>query len=232
MGFIGKIVRIFKCPSLWQGLGVCCLLILTSCSKEEVEADEWDNWQQRNETYLQTIVNCYKSNTPPSQVTQGIGWKRMKVFSKDAATEGPAEDYVYAYVIEEGTGTDSPAYTDSVRVAYRGRIIPSDTYPEGFVFDSTAYGEFSLNTSYTVKLLTANNVDGFATALQHMHRGDRWRIYIPQQLGYGAEERYNNNTLVIPSYSLLIFDLMLVDFSPAGKPMPAWSSRERTAVGE
>lgn len=227
MGIIRNIVKLFHSPSLWEGLGVCFLLLTLSCSKDEEEAGEWDNWQQRNEAYFQTIVDCYRTNSAPSLAPQGIGWKRLKVFSKDETTEGDPTDYVYAYVIEEGTGTESPAYTDSVRVAYRGRIIPSDTYPEGFVFDSTVYGDFELATSYTAKMLVSANIDGFCTALQYMHRGDRWRIYIPQQLGYGAEENYKNNVLIIPSYSVLIFDLQLVDFSPAGETMPAWSAREK-----
>ena len=51
-----------------------------------------------------------------------------------------------------------------------------------------------------------------------MHRGDYWRVYIPYQLGYGAVK---NGT--IPAYSTLIFELALIDFSPAGTVMPAWN---------
>jgi FKBP-type peptidyl-prolyl cis-trans isomerase FklB len=50
-------------------------------------------------------------------------------------------------------------------------------------------------------------LEGFATALQHMHRGDHWRVTIPYQLGYGTSD-YNS----IPGYSTLIFDIRLVDF--------------------
>ena len=50
-------------------------------------------------------------------------------------------------------------------------------------------------------------IDGFATALQQMRRGDRWMVYRPYQLGYGA-----SGSGEIPGYSTLIFDLRLVDF--------------------
>ena len=50
-------------------------------------------------------------------------------------------------------------------------------------------------------------VDGFATALQHMRRGDHWMVYIPYQLGYGSQSQTG-----VPAYSTLIFDLRLVDF--------------------
>ena len=43
--------------------------------------------------------------------------------------------------------------------------------------------------------------------LMRMHRGDRWRVYIPYQLAYGSSARSS-----IPAYSTLIFDLQLEDF--------------------
>ena len=51
---------------------------------------------------------------------------------------------------------------------------------------------------------------GFVTALLHMHSGDRWRVYIPYQLGYNTTEKTG-----IPAYSTLIFDLALIDFTPS-----------------
>ena len=54
-----------------------------------------------------------------------------------------------------------------------------------------------------------------------MHRGDYWRIYVPSDLGYGSSA-----TSSIPAYSVLIFDLTLVDFSPVGETMNPFSSRK------
>ena len=61
-------------------------------------------------------------------------------------------------------------------------------------------------------------LDGYATVLQHMHRDDYWRIYIPYQLGYGETDNGS-----VPAYSVLIFDLTLIDFSPVGTVMRPWS---------
>jgi FKBP-type peptidyl-prolyl cis-trans isomerase FklB len=62
-------------------------------------------------------------------------------------------------------------------------------------------------------------VPGFTTALMNMHIGDRWRVYIPYQLGYGS--------LAKPtcSYSNLIFDVALVDFWHPGEHRPVFKSR-------
>lgn len=226
MGITQQIAKLFRLLP-WGVAGVGLLLLFVSCSKEETVADEWDNWQQRNAEYLNYVVNCCQTNTAPALVSKGLGWKRLKAFSKDAAVEGSITDYVYAYVIEEGAGTESPAYTDSVRVIYQGRLIPTDSYPEGYVFSSTVYGKFSVETSSTAKGVASGFIDGFSTALQYMHRGDHWRVYIPNELGYGTSDQTNNGVVTIPGSSLLVFEIQLVDFSPADQEMPTWKAREK-----
>ena len=59
---------------------------------------------------------------------------------------------------------------------------------------------------------------GFTTALQQMHVGDYWRIYIPSDMGYGA----SGSGTTIPGYSVLVFDLVLVDYSPVGQALDPW----------
>ena len=192
-----------------------------SCSKEETEASEWDNWQQRNEEYLNKVVSSWQAGSSSD-------WKRLKVYSKDPSVEGSIDEYVYVQVMEKGTGTESPLYTDSVRVVYQGRLMPTTNYAEGYIFDGTVYGKFNVATSSTARQLVSSNIDGYATALQHMHRGDYWRIYIPYQLGYGTSDKTSSSgAVVVPAYSVLIFDLQLVDFSHAGEVMPTWSARQR-----
>ena len=91
------------------------------------------------------------------------------------------------------------------------------------MFDGTVTGTFSIATAATARQLVSNLVDGYATALQHMHRGDYWRVYIPSDLGYGA----SGSGTSVPGYSTLIFDLLLVEYCSAGETLPAWSAREK-----
>mgnify|MGYP002624268197 CR=1 FL=1 len=198
--------------------------LLTSCSKEETEAGEYDNWKSRNEAFFASLQDSVRQ-------VGTAEWKRIKSYSLDPETEGKATDYIYAKVIESGSGTESPAYSDSVRVIYQGRLIPTANYPEGIVFDGTVYGQFGLATSYTSVFLTSGVIVGYSTALQNMHRGDRWRVYIPSELGYGDSEN-SNSTVTIPAYSVLILDLQLIDFSHPGQPLPAWSSRTTNGWNE
>jgi FKBP-type peptidyl-prolyl cis-trans isomerase FklB len=185
-----------------------------SCSKEETEAGEWDNWQQRNEAFFASLADSLRSH--PSQ------WQRILSYAQSEATSHDIDKYIYVKKLEDGMGSESPAYTDSVRVIYQGRLIPSATFSEGYVFDGTVFGKFTPTTSSTAKLSVSNTVEGFSTALHHMHRGDHWRIYIPSALGYGED---GNSSGSIPGHSVIIFEVQLIDFSHAGEVMPAWSSR-------
>lgn len=199
---------------------VLVALVFSACSESSSDDDEYANWQQRNEQYLASVAN--DSLAQP-------GWQRIKNYSLNPDSEGTVSEYIYVKVIESGDPDgDQPAFTDSVRVAYQGRLIPSKTYPEGKVFDGTVYGTYNDKTNANVKFLISNSTmtSGFATALQHMRRGDHWRVYIPTELAYGA----TGSGTTIPAYSLLIFEMTLIDFSPAGQAMPVWSARRERPV--
>jgi FKBP-type peptidyl-prolyl cis-trans isomerase FklB len=114
-------------------------------------------------------------------------------------------------------------YTDSVRISYRGSLIPSASYADGYVFDQTFIGTFNWKTTAVINSLCSGFITGFTTALLHMHRGDRWRIYIPYQLGYGTDGSGSS----VPGYSTLIFEIALIDFRPTTEAFPKWSARER-----
>ncbi len=184
------------------------LVGLSSCSEEASEEEEYANWKERNEQFLASLANDSLSQP---------GWQRIKKFTLDPTVEGSASDYVYVKEIKKGEGTESPCFTDSVRVIYQGRLIPSKSYPTGFMFDKTVDGVFSVKTGYSKRQAVANTILGYSTALQNMHKGDYWRVYIPSELGYGTSD-YST----IPGYSVLVFDLTLLDFSPVGEAMKPW----------
>ena len=208
-----------------------CLLLsssvfLFSCSESDEENSEFVNWQSRNDAF---VVSLAKDSLASSH--SDYQWRRLKSYSLDEATEGQPADYVYVKVISQGdTDGASPMFTDSVRVSYQGRLIPSASYPLGYVFDSTAGSTYNEATNATVKfqLVTSggveNVVSGWITALMHMHRGDHWRVFIPYQLGYNNTDKTSQG---IPAYSTLIFDITLIDFAPAGHSMSVWSSRRK-----
>ena len=184
--------------------------MVSSCSEESEEINEYDNWQQRNEE----AMNQWATNST---------LRKIKTFSKDETVTGTVGDYIYVQVLETGEGTDSPLYNDTVRVAYRGRFIPTASYSNGYVFDQTYLGDFSWATAgMTDFTVTSSLRDGFSTALMNMHKGDRWRVYVPYLLGYGT-----TSSGTIPAYSNLIFDIALQDFWHPGEVHPSFKAREK-----
>ena len=95
-------------------------------------------------------------------------------------------------VIKMGKGK-KPAATDRVKVHYHGTLI------DGTVFDSSVErGEpivFGLNQV----------IPGWTEGVQLMPVGSKFKFYIPQELGYGAQ-----SAGTIPPYSTLIFEVELL----------------------
>ena len=198
------------------------LPLCTSCKEEEGQDDEYADWQARNERFFATLED--------SLLQDKTHWQRYKTFT---ATENSADEltkYIYVKVLRSDdevrqandalgweTNNESPLYTDSVRVAYRGRLIPTASYPKGLSFDYTYVGDYSRTTTATKRFLVSGLAEGFATAVMNMKRGDRWRVYIPHQLGYGSTEQ-----TTIPAYSTLIFDIDLFDFCHADNQLRPW----------
>jgi peptidylprolyl isomerase/FKBP-type peptidyl-prolyl cis-trans isomerase FklB len=109
--------------------------------------------------------------------------------------------HIYYKVIKQGTGTKPIYYTSRVKVYYTGTLI------NGARFDRAEHPD-QLPIEFTVKSV----IDGWKTALQYMHEGDRWEVWIPQELGYGANAQTNASTgeVTIPAYSTLKFEVEVV----------------------
>ena len=196
---------------------LCCLgCLFTSCSEtDDEDSSEFVDWQARNEAYFASLEDSLSRG--------GSQWQKIKSYTKVESVAADNSEYIYVKKLTTGEGTVSPLYTDSVRISYRGRLIPSFSYAQGYVFDETYYGDFDWATTAAKSNLTSGYIEGFTTALLHMHKGDHWRVYIPYQLGYGATEQ----STLLPGYSTLIFDVILIDITASGTPFPAWSARRR-----
>lgn len=100
-------------------------------------------------------------------------------------------------VIEAGSG-ERPSAQSMVTVHYHG------TLPNGTVFDSSvARGEpATFGVTQVIK--------GWTEALQLMPKGAKYRLYIPQELAYGAQPHPGGP---IEPYMALVFDVELIDFN-------------------
>ena len=206
-----------------RGLGKCflallafCSLFLVSCKESDDSVEEFANWQETNEAYVNNLYSrAVKTGEPVKGSLTAI--KKWSYNGENSDLHNGAGDYIYVEVLNEGDGTISPIYTDTVRVHYQGRLLPSASYANGYVFDQSWTGEYDVTTNVPSKIAVSGVVDGFTTALQHMRKGDRWKVYIPYQLGYG--ESANSS---IPGYSTLVFDITLNNFWHVGETVPGF----------
>ena len=199
---------------------------LSSCSEDDNTVDEYANWQARNEKAFadtlayarqqiangsdewKVILKWSLQNQTPNKDTNG---NAVPLTYKDA-------DYIVVHVLDKGKGSGSPMYTDSVKVSYRGRILGTDTYPAGYVFDKTFDGTYDKATAQLSKMaVNGGYIDGFTTALLNMHIGDRWMVYMPYQLAYGTTQ---SSTSSIPAYSMLRFEIVLDSYYRIGQVVP------------
>jgi FKBP-type peptidyl-prolyl cis-trans isomerase len=100
-------------------------------------------------------------------------------------------------VIVDGTGV-KPTAQSSVTVHYHGTLI------DGTVFDS------SKNRGTPATFGVNQVISGWTEALQLMTVGSSYRLYIPQELAYGAHPHPGG---AIQPYSALIFDVELLAVS-------------------
>ena len=94
-------------------------------------------------------------------------------------------------VIKLGDGGPKPTATSDVEVRYRGELI------DGTVFDESTT-PISLNLAGVIK--------GWTEGLQLMSVGDKYRFYIPAELGYGEQGAGND----IKPGAALVFEVELV----------------------
>ena len=100
--------------------------------------------------------------------------------------------------IKEGTGI-TPGPSDMVLVEYEGRLL------DGTVFDASA------KHGGPAPFPVSGIIPGWTEALQKMKKGGSYRIWLPPELGYGAQGTPGGP---IPPNAILDFDVTLVDVAP------------------
>ena len=97
-------------------------------------------------------------------------------------------------ILKEGKG-DLIKPTDKVKIHYHGTTI------DGKVFDST------VDKGKPYESLANIFVKGFNEALGLMKKGSKYKVFIPQELAYGAQQR---GQLILP-FSALVFELEVLE---------------------
>ncbi|HYW50126.1 MAG TPA: FKBP-type peptidyl-prolyl cis-trans isomerase [Gemmatimonadaceae bacterium] len=110
---------------------------------------------------------------------------------------------LYTQDVVVGTGR-SVNVGDSIKVYYTGALTG------GFQFD----GRVQPSTPFATVLDTLNLIKGWVGGLEGARVGGTRRMVIGPSLAYGYETRTNGNQVIIPSNSVLVFDVQVVDAFP------------------
>lgn len=191
---------------------------LSSCSENDGVVEEYPDWQNTNQNYFSNAIAQARQ-----QVAQGsTEWKVLRSMSLNADVATSDNHYVVVQVLKEGTGSGCPLYTDSVKVNFRARLLPSVSYPQGYVF-AQSYDTEELDPESAVPATlpvaqSTSTTNGLSTVLQQMHIGDRWKATVPYTLGYGEVQM---SSPVVAPFSTLIYDVQLVAYYRSPSPLSA-----------
>ncbi len=148
-------------------------------------------------------------------------WQALNTSVFNLRVEDDSVEYIYSEsgngrilykVLKEGEGTETIYYTSNVNCYYKGCFITDDdgnlvenrdsVLTQGKVFDSCIRGEDdAFNTD------VSDVIDGWSTALQHMHVGDIWEVWVPYSLGYGTTGTITSDGDTIKPYTTLVFQI-------------------------
>lgn len=96
-------------------------------------------------------------------------------------------------ILETGTGK-APTAESNVTVHYTGKLV------DGSIFDS------SVERGEPATFGVSQVIEGWTEAMQLMHEGDKFELYIPYELAYGERGAGGQ----IPPYATLIFEVQLI----------------------
>ena len=187
------------------------IFLLGSCSESDNTVEEFPDWKNTNVNYWDKLY----AETQAKVTADDASWKAFKSYSIEDSLQSPNTDYIIVNVLTAGKGSGCPIYSDSVRVRYTGQLLPSTSYPQGYVFDTTNKNGATDATAGVADMKISDLTAGFATALQRMHIGDQWDVYIPWTLAYGE-----SGSSSIPGYSVLKFKIQLLAYARAGASLP------------
>lgn len=124
--------------------------------------------------------------------------RKNELWLEEKAKEGVYElprGILYKVLKSGDPNGKTPNLSNVIVAHYTGRTI------NGKQFDNSYSGA-------PLAIRLRELIEGWIIALQRMHAGDKWELYIPAEMGYGKFAQPG-----IPAYSTLIFEIELISFA-------------------
>jgi FKBP-type peptidyl-prolyl cis-trans isomerase len=105
------------------------------------------------------------------------------------------------YIVEKAGDQSggTPQKGMEVAVLYKGMLL------DGTVFDQSKDEQSPLR----IRLGRGELIAGWEEALQRMHKGEKWTLIVPPEMGYGTRGKPPS----IPRRATLVFEMELIEFS-------------------
>lgn len=123
-------------------------------------------------------------------IQANIDWLAAK--AKEEGVKSLPKGIYYKVLVEGDKGSQSPSVRSIITAHYTGRTI------DGKTFDSSRGG-------VPLACRLCDLIEGWIIAMQQMHIGDKWEVYLPAEMGYGKFSQPG-----IPGGSTLIFEIELL----------------------
>lgn len=167
---------------------ICTLLIGTACGDDDDDVTADEAWTLENDEAFAKIA------ADPS-------YKEIKSEGNDGS--------VYYKVLKEGDGKEPIYYNSTIKAYYTGSLIRDY---DGSVVDGADFNVVEPPYDTPATFSINGTIAGWGIAVPWMKVGDRWEIWIPQQLAYGASGSLDaSKNVVIPPYSTLKFEIEVVE---------------------
>lgn len=154
--------------------------------------------QEQIGQYLNAYFMKLQTQTSEKNLKEGQEFLNKNKERKEVKTTASGLQYE---VIKEGTGA-TPKLDDMVNVHYKGTLINGES------FDS------SYDRNQPVTFNVSGVIPGWTEALQLMKVGSKYKVYIPSELGYGAQPPRGSK---IKPNSVLIFEMELLSIEAPEK---------------
>ena len=206
-------------------IGILSVFVVSCSEKEENADNSYDNWQGRNESFINAVYSMAKD----SIAAGNTNWRICPSPFKGDTVKTDVNNCIVVRVLKSSTTSDAQVMqTDSVSIHYKGYLMDTSYWGGnvaapvlknnqvaegslGISFDASWKGNYDLASMKPYEATVNGFIPGFTTALLNMKAGDRWLVYIPYGMAYGKAGQGS-----IPGYSTLAFDLTLAKHSRKG----------------
>jgi FKBP-type peptidyl-prolyl cis-trans isomerase FkpA len=137
------------------------------------------------------LASCSKDEEKQDRVDRE---KILEYIEKNNLDATETESGLF-YLIDEPGNDEHPDLNSLILVHYKGYLL------NGYVFESTE--DLDEPLVYQLALM----IKGWREGIPYFGKGGKGKLLIPSKLGYGGHGFPD-----VPAYSVLIFDIHLVDF--------------------